>query len=165
MRVIRLHHNQLFRWIISPSSWRKKMRQIVWIWKIEVDGVIVSHLPINHSIPVLDWLPTQFREEILKQYDLPNTKVSIFTIFKYGTPLEYAMQFLGILMAITAGPWPISTTWCWLFIGVALPLITVVMGNMTNLFGALSSPDTPSLTPPAMIAEFNAKVVPWGLLT
>ena len=53
---------------------------------------------------VLDRLPTQFREEILKQYDLPATKVSLFTIFKYGTPLEYAMQFLGILMAIAAGP-------------------------------------------------------------
>ena len=53
---------------------------------------------------VLDRLPTQFKEEILRQYDLPTTKVSIFTIFKYATPLEYAMQFLGIIMAIAAGP-------------------------------------------------------------
>ena len=45
-----------------------------------------------------------------------------------------------------------------LTIGVALPLITVVIGNMTNLFGAFTSPNTPSLTPPATVAEFNAKV-------
>lgn len=52
---------------------------------------------------VLDRLPTQFREEILKQYDLPETNVSILDIFRYATPLEYAMQVLGILMAILAG--------------------------------------------------------------
>lgn len=39
-------------------------------------------------------------------------------------------------------------------------MITVIMGNMTNVFGAFASPDTPSLTPPASVAEFNAKVTP-----
>lgn len=64
----------------------------------------ISVAPADQPLDTaLDRLPTQFREEILKQYDLPSTKVSIFTIYKYGTPLEYAMQFLGILMAIAAG--------------------------------------------------------------
>jgi hypothetical protein len=52
---------------------------------------------------VLERLPTQFREEILKQYDMPKIKVSILDIFRYATPLEYAMQVLGIFMAILAG--------------------------------------------------------------
>ena len=65
-----------------------------------VNSVAPADQPLN---TVLERLPTQFRQEILKQYDLPNVKVSIFTIFKYGTPMEYALQFLGILMAIAAG--------------------------------------------------------------
>ena len=65
-----------------------------------VNSVAPSDQPLA---TVLERLPTQFRQEILKQYDLPDIKVSIFTIFKYGTPLEYAIQFLGILMAIAAG--------------------------------------------------------------
>lgn len=69
-----------------------------------VEGAI-SVAPADQPLDTaLDRLPAQFREEILRQYDLPSVKVSIFTIYKYGTPLEYAMQFLGILMAIAAGP-------------------------------------------------------------
>lgn len=61
--------------------------------------------PLEH---VLQRLPTNYREEILKQYDLPVVKVSILTIFRYGTPLEYAMQIVGILFAIAAGIVPPS---------------------------------------------------------
>jgi hypothetical protein len=59
-----------------------------------------ADVPLEH---VLQRLPTNYREEILKQYDLPVVKVSILTIFRYGTPLEYAMQIVGILFAIAAG--------------------------------------------------------------
>jgi len=55
---------------------------------------------------ILQRLPTDYREEILKQYDLPVVKVSILTIFRYGTPLEYAMEIVGILFAIAAGNLP-----------------------------------------------------------
>lgn len=68
---------------------------------VSANSVAPADQPLDN---VLDRLPTQFKEEILRQYDLPTTKVSIFTIFKYATPLEYAMQFLGIIMAIAAGP-------------------------------------------------------------
>lgn len=51
----------------------------------------------------LDKLPTRYREEILKQYDLPQTKVSFLTVFRYATPLEYAMQVIGLIAAIAAG--------------------------------------------------------------
>jgi hypothetical protein len=51
----------------------------------------------------LEKLPTRYRDEILKQYDLPQTKVSFFTVFRYATPLEYAMQVIGIIAAIAAG--------------------------------------------------------------
>lgn len=52
---------------------------------------------------VLERLPSQFRKEIVKQYKLPTSDISIFTIFRYGTLSEYALQILGILMAILAG--------------------------------------------------------------
>lgn len=67
------------------------------------NGVAQSDQPLEH---VLQRLPSQYREEILKQYDLPVAKVSILTIFRYGTPLEYALQVIGILFAIAAGKSP-----------------------------------------------------------
>jgi len=63
-------------------------------------GVADSDQPLEH---ILQRLPSEYRQEILKQYDLPVVKVSIMTIFRYGTPLEYAMQIIGLLFAIAAG--------------------------------------------------------------
>lgn len=74
--------------------------------KLEEDRInkAASVAPADEALDtVLGRLPTQFREEILKQYDLPDVNVSIFTIFRYATPLEYAMQIIGILMAFLAG--------------------------------------------------------------
>jgi len=51
----------------------------------------------------LDLLPEKHREEILKQYDLPNVKVNLFTLLGYGTPLDFALQILGSVMATAAG--------------------------------------------------------------
>ena len=63
----------------------------------------ISVAPADQAVDALERLPTQLREEILKQYELPTNKVSILTIFRYATPLEFAMQVIGILMAIAAG--------------------------------------------------------------
>ena len=57
----------------------------------------------------LERLPTQYRTEILKQYEMPETKVSILTIFRYATPVEVVMQVVGILFAFAAG-----RSYCWL---------------------------------------------------
>ena len=43
-------------------------------------------------------------------------------------------------------------------IGAALPLMTILLGSLTNLFGGFVSPGTPSLTPPATAAEFDSQV-------
>jgi len=51
----------------------------------------------------LDQLPDKHREEILKQYDLPNVKVNLFTILGYGTPLDFALQILGSVTSVGAG--------------------------------------------------------------
>lgn len=51
----------------------------------------------------LDQLPEKHREEILKQYDLPNVKVNLFTILGYGTPLDFTMQIVGSIMSVGAG--------------------------------------------------------------
>jgi hypothetical protein len=58
----------------------------------------------------LDQLPEKHREEILKQYDLPNLKVNLFTILGYGTPLDLVLQSLGSVMAVGAGT-TISFVW------------------------------------------------------
>lgn len=52
---------------------------------------------------IIERLPTQYKSEILKQYDLPKVKVSILTIFRYGTPTEYVMQVIGLFFAVAAG--------------------------------------------------------------
>jgi hypothetical protein len=56
--------------------------------------------PLEH---VLQRLPSQYRAEILKQYDLPSVKISIFDILRYATNLEFAMQIIGTICAIAAG--------------------------------------------------------------
>jgi len=56
---------------------------------------------------VIDRLPSQFREEILRQYDLPQESYSLFEIFKWATPVEVVMQIFGLLMAIGAGRTPL----------------------------------------------------------
>jgi len=52
---------------------------------------------------ILQRLPTQYREELMKQYDLPQDKVSFLTVLRYATLLEFGMQIVGALMAIAAG--------------------------------------------------------------
>ena len=51
----------------------------------------------------LDRLPEKYREEILKQYDLPDVKVNLFTILEYGTSLDLALQVVGSIMSVAAG--------------------------------------------------------------
>jgi hypothetical protein len=52
---------------------------------------------------ILERLPTQHREELKKQYELPDVKVGILDIFRYATPFEVALQILGLIMAIVQG--------------------------------------------------------------
>jgi hypothetical protein len=54
----------------------------------------------------LDKLPDKYREEILRQYDLPDVKVNLFTILGYGTRLDLALQIIGTIMSIGAGTSP-----------------------------------------------------------
>lgn len=51
----------------------------------------------------LDELPDKYRAEILRQYDLPEVKVNLFTILGYGTRLDLALQIIGTIMSIGAG--------------------------------------------------------------
>lgn len=62
---------------------------------------------------ILQRLPSHYRKEILKQYDLPQVKVSIFTILRYATPLEVVMQVVGLIMAIAAGTFPHNILFGW----------------------------------------------------
>lgn len=69
-----------------------------------VPGVLPVPADADETLDTLiERLPTQFRDEILKQYDLPQDKYSLFTIFKWATPLEVVMQIFGLIMAIGAG--------------------------------------------------------------
>jgi hypothetical protein len=59
---------------------------------------------------ILQRLPTKHRQEILKQYDLPDVNLNLFSILRYATPAEFAMQIVGSICAVAAG-WPLTVTW------------------------------------------------------
>jgi hypothetical protein len=48
-------------------------------------------------------LPEKYKEEILRQYDLPETKVSFLAILGYATWIEVVLMVVGSLMSIAAG--------------------------------------------------------------
>jgi hypothetical protein len=48
-------------------------------------------------------LPEKYREEILRQYALPETKVGIFGILGWATRFEATVMMMGTLAAIAAG--------------------------------------------------------------
>ena len=51
----------------------------------------------------LEGLPEKYREEILKQYDLPETKASLISILKHATGIEILLMIVGTLMSIASG--------------------------------------------------------------
>ena len=51
----------------------------------------------------LEGLPEKYREEILKQYELPETKASLVSILKYATWVEVMFMVVGTLMSIGSG--------------------------------------------------------------
>lgn len=54
----------------------------------------------------LQGLPEKYRQEILKQYDLPETKASLISILKYATGIEVLFMVVGTLMSIGSGTSP-----------------------------------------------------------
>ena len=48
-------------------------------------------------------LPEQYREEILRQYDVPTSKATIFTILGFATWVEMLLMVVGTLLSIGAG--------------------------------------------------------------
>lgn len=51
----------------------------------------------------LNALPQKYRDEILKQYDLPQVKVNLFTILGCGTSTDFVLQIFGSVMSVGAG--------------------------------------------------------------
>jgi hypothetical protein len=56
----------------------------------------------------LDKLPEKYRDEILRQYDLPEVKVNLFTILGYGTRFDLVLQIVGSIASVGAGISPDS---------------------------------------------------------
>jgi hypothetical protein len=104
----------------------------------------------------LDQLPEKHRDEILKQYDLPDVKVNLFTILGYGTPLDFVLQSFGSVMAVGAGTtisFRLELMW-----GAALPLMTILIGNLTNVLGGIASPGAHGVDSLSSVQEFHTKV-------
>jgi len=53
-------------------------------------------------------LPEQFRREILRQYEIPETKVSLLAVLRYATLLEDVLMVIGFVLSIGAGMQHIS---------------------------------------------------------
>jgi ATP-binding cassette, subfamily B (MDR/TAP), member 1 len=95
-------------------------------------------------------LPENYREEILKQYDVPNTRVTLFAVLRYATATEKALMIVGSLLSIAYG--------------AALPLMTIIFGNITNVFGGFTSGgSTTSSTTVTTVSEFNHQVSHFAL--
>ena len=48
-------------------------------------------------------LPQQCREEILRQYDLPTFKVTLFSMLGFATWVEVILMIVGSMLSIGAG--------------------------------------------------------------
>jgi hypothetical protein len=48
-------------------------------------------------------LPEKYRDEILRQYDIPETNVSLFAVLRHATLFENLLMIVGTLMAIASG--------------------------------------------------------------
>jgi len=52
-------------------------------------------------------LPEQYRDEILKQYDLPEPSATLLSVFKYATWIEIFLMVVGTFTAIASGRKPL----------------------------------------------------------
>lgn len=48
-------------------------------------------------------LPEMYRDEILRQYDIPQTKVSLLAVLRHATLFEKLLMIVGTIMAIASG--------------------------------------------------------------
>jgi len=49
-------------------------------------------------------LPEKYRNEILKQYDVPETKVTLFGVLRHATVVEILLMVAGTILSIASGP-------------------------------------------------------------
>lgn len=48
-------------------------------------------------------LPRDYRDQISQHYDLPNIKVNLFDILRYGDRTDYVLMLLGGVMSVGGG--------------------------------------------------------------
>ena len=48
-------------------------------------------------------LPEKYRDEILKQYDIPETKTSLFGVLRHATWIEILLMVAGTFLSIASG--------------------------------------------------------------
>ena len=99
-------------------------------------------------------LPDTYKEEILRQYDIPNVKSTILDVLRWATPFEVALMTLGIIMALVAG----SSFHGELTLGAALPLTTIIMGNLANVIGGFTIQNALNVAAINSVSEFNYQV-------
>jgi hypothetical protein len=62
----------------------------------------------THSLPTFEerlaLLPENYREQILRQYELSDKKYTVIDVLRWANPLEIGLMILGTLVAIGAGP-------------------------------------------------------------
>lgn len=48
-------------------------------------------------------LPQKYQEEILRQYDLPTSQATLFSILRFSTWVEVILMIVGSILSIGAG--------------------------------------------------------------
>ena len=56
----------------------------------------------------LEGLPKKYREEILRQYEIPTSKATLLTILGSATWMEVLLMIFATILSITAGIGPIG---------------------------------------------------------
>lgn len=100
-------------------------------------------------------LPEKYRDEILRQYNLPETKASLLSILRFATWKETTLMVVGSVTSAAAGKPHFGGS---LMSGAALPLMTVVFGNLTNVFGGFGSPNGAAVDPIQSVDDFNSQI-------
>jgi ATP-binding cassette, subfamily B (MDR/TAP), member 1 len=105
-------------------------------------------------------LPERYRDEILRQYDIPQTEVSLLAVLRHATWFEKVLMIVGSIMSVATG---FSFSEGVDITGAALPLMTVIFGNLTNVFGGFGSPGSGTVDNIPSVSVLNSKVAHFAL--
>lgn len=107
---------------ISPDSPSSSDSHIADLRKLDSEIVQVREVPQGDA--ALAHLPENERLVLKRQLDVPDVKVTYFSLYRYATTWDKVFIFIAVFAAIGAG--------------AVMPLMTVIFGNLSGSFQGVS---------------------------